>query len=90
MPCTNGLAGNRQKDYVDAEMGMGRAPEQVSAVVGYAGGKAQGTVSSGMHLAPSHPIKKFQHMPATMSCMMQGRRGRYATTTDQETPFMSG
>ena len=39
----NGCFWGRQKDYVDQERAMGRRPEQVSAVVGYAGGKQQGT-----------------------------------------------
>ncbi len=39
----NGCFWGRQKDYVDAERKvLGRAPEQVTAVVGYAGGKKQG------------------------------------------------
>lgn len=33
-------------------MGMGRAPEQVSAVVGYAGGKAKGAIPSAMPISP--------------------------------------
>ncbi|KAK9837439.1 hypothetical protein WJX81_002398 [Elliptochloris bilobata] len=39
----NGCFWGRQKDYVDAEQkALGRAPEQVTAVVGYAGGKKLG------------------------------------------------
>lgn len=38
----NGCFWGRQKDFVDAETALGRAPEQVTAVVGYAGGKARG------------------------------------------------
>ncbi len=39
----NGCFWGRQKDYVDTERKvLGRAPEQVTAVVGYAGGKKQG------------------------------------------------
>ena len=39
----NGCFWGRQKDYVDAERkALGRAPEQVTAVVGYAGGKKTG------------------------------------------------
>lgn len=35
----NGCFWGRQKEFVDAEKAMGRTSEQVSAVVGYAGGK---------------------------------------------------
>lgn len=38
----NGCFWGRQKEFVDAEKTLGRAPDQVSAVVGYAGGKQQG------------------------------------------------
>eukprot|EP00951_Prasinocladus_malaysianus_P034949 scaffold356806_cov52-Prasinocladus_malaysianus.AAC.1 len=34
----NGCFWGRQKDYVDAELSMGRTPKNISAVVGYAGG----------------------------------------------------
>lgn len=37
----NGCFWGRQKDFVDAEMSMGRSPNEISAVVGYAGGKIQ-------------------------------------------------
>jgi peptide methionine sulfoxide reductase MsrA len=35
----NGCFWGRQKDFVDAEMALGRQPGDISAVVGYAGGK---------------------------------------------------
>jgi len=38
----NGCFWGRQKEFVDTEKKLGRAPEQVSAVVGYAGGKQAG------------------------------------------------
>ena len=38
----NGCFWGRQKEFVDTEKKLGRAPEQVSAVVGYAGGKRSG------------------------------------------------
>jgi hypothetical protein len=38
----NGCFWGRQKDFVDAEKRLGRAPEEVSAVVGYAGGRQTG------------------------------------------------
>jgi hypothetical protein len=41
----NGCFWGRQFDFVEQERAMGRAPEQVSAVVGYAGGKRQGVLA---------------------------------------------
>ncbi len=38
----NGCFWGRQKEFVDTEKKLGRAPDQVSAVVGYAGGKQAG------------------------------------------------
>ena len=38
----NGCFWGRQKDFVDAEKALGRSPEQISSVVGYAGGREQG------------------------------------------------
>ena len=38
----NGCFWGRQKEFVDTEKKLGRAGEQVSAVVGYAGGKRSG------------------------------------------------
>jgi hypothetical protein len=38
----NGCFWGRQKDFVDAEKSLGRSPDQISSVVGYAGGRAQG------------------------------------------------
>lgn len=40
----NGCFWGRQKEFVDAEKLLGRSPDQVSAVVGYAGGKQQGAM----------------------------------------------
>lgn len=50
----NGCFWGRQKDYVDAERkALGRAPEQVTAVVGYAGGKKTGAPPALLsHFAP--------------------------------------
>ena len=50
----NGCFWGRQKDYVDAERkALGRAPEQVTAVVGYAGGKKTGaTPAFPAHFTP--------------------------------------
>lgn len=39
----NGCFWGRQKDYVDAEKSLGRSPDQISSVVGYAGGREQGS-----------------------------------------------
>ena len=69
-------------------MGMGRAPEQVSAIVGYAGGKAQGNTFS--WLAPCILSGMPVHAPSTYGCVMQGRRARCATIMDPEIPSMSG
>lgn len=52
----NGCFWGRQKEFVDAEKTLGRAPDQVSAVVGYAGGKQQGAPPSPPHPhTPHHP-----------------------------------
>ena len=51
----NGCFWGRQKDYVDAERKtLGRAPEQVTAVVGYAGGKKTGAPP--VLFAPCAPV----------------------------------
>ena len=50
----NGCFWGRQKDYVDTERkALGRAPEQVTAVVGYAGGKKTGAPGSSSPFAPA-------------------------------------
>ena len=41
----NGCFWGRQKDYIDAEQSMGRSKSDLSAVVGYAGGRQKGSVS---------------------------------------------
>lgn len=38
----NGCFWGRQKDFVDVEKTLGRTPDKVSAVVGYAGGRQTG------------------------------------------------
>ncbi|GFH30271.1 PMSR domain-containing protein, partial [Haematococcus lacustris] len=38
----NGCFWGRQFDFVSAEKALGRGPEQISAVVGYAGGRQTG------------------------------------------------
>ena len=57
----NGCFWGRQKDYIDAEKSMGRSKSDLSAVVGYAGGRQKGDAvtplfgrSSGMQL---HQVK---------------------------------
>ena len=36
----NGCFWGRQKDFVDTEKKLGRRPEEISAVAGYAGGRS--------------------------------------------------
>ncbi|BDA44563.1 probable peptide methionine sulfoxide reductase MsrA [Coccomyxa sp. Obi] len=38
----NGCFWGRQKEFVDAEKSLGRSPDKISSVVGYAGGREQG------------------------------------------------
>ena len=38
----NGCFWGRQKDFVDVEKSLGRSPDKVSAIVGYAGGRKTG------------------------------------------------
>lgn len=45
----NGCFWGRQKDFVDAEKSMGRSAEQISSVVGYAGGRVQGGYAHGIY-----------------------------------------
>lgn len=54
----NGCFWGRQKDFVDVEKSLGRSPDKVSAIVGYAGGWKTGghvrllTRSQGVHGRP--------------------------------------
>jgi hypothetical protein len=54
----NGCFWGRQKDFVDVEKSLGRSPDKVSAIVGYAGGRKTGghvrllTRSQGVHGRP--------------------------------------
>ena len=38
----NGCFWGRQKDFIDAEKAMGRSKQDLSAIVGYAGGRQKG------------------------------------------------
>ena len=38
----NGCFWGRQKDFIDAEKAMGRSQQDLSAIVGYAGGRQKG------------------------------------------------
>jgi hypothetical protein len=42
----NGCFWGRQKDFVDVEKSLGRSPDKVSAIVGYAGGRKTGGYSA--------------------------------------------
>ena len=41
----NGCFWGRQKDFIDAEKAMGRSKQDLSAIVGYAGGRQKGAPS---------------------------------------------
>lgn len=86
----NGCFWGRQKDYVDAERKvLGRAPDQVTAVVGYAGGTKQGARASppeSCQVTP--PAALFSCFPTTFS-LRQGGAVRSAITTGRLTVFTS-
>ena len=44
----NGCFWGRQKDYIDAEKSMGRSKSDLSAVVGYAGGRQKGNTAAAL------------------------------------------
>ena len=49
----NGCFWGRQKDFTDVEKRMGRKPEELSAIVGYAGGrKGAGVYSYSLYVIP--------------------------------------
>lgn len=59
----NGCFWGRQKDYIDAEKSMGRPKSDLSAVVGYAGGKQKGITLTAQLLSykscPTHYLLNF-------------------------------
>ena len=67
----NGCFWGRQKDYIDAEKSMGRSKSDLSAIVGYAGGRQKGTAVKARLL--SYKPRPAHHQPHLTCCTRNAR-----------------
>jgi len=68
----NGCFWGRQKDFVDTEMALGRTMPEVSAVVGYAGGRSKESATCYYYNAPDSVYEKQGHAEVVQVALSEG------------------